>query len=185
MGIFDWFRRPPPIDDRAALIDFLDSRAAFLVAEEHFRLTRGRRRSVVLSMIIKESRFPEAVEVARWKNYPARLSVRRRDGARRAAARGRQEPMPLARGAAGAALAVFDRYPVPAALGEGWKEAREASGLAGHPDRAAPAEVREGHSAFRLPSQFFDNLPIHERLARKRLRDEFGNQLRTQPPPHA
>jgi hypothetical protein len=162
MGLLDWFRRPPPIVDRASLADFLDTRAAFLAQKSIWDYARGRS-GPYFSMIVKEQAFLEGVEVARWKNYPFGLSIVAEmiHGVLLPFA---GPPAPLAASLCAVALDVFDRYPVPAALGEAeWKNARaelatrcQQIGL--HPPKA----VKDIPVPF--AQVFFDNMPIHERL---------------------
>lgn len=176
MGIFDWFRRPPPIADRAALVDFLDSRAAFLSQKSIFDYVRGRS-GPFFSQIIKEKEFNDRVNEARWRNYPYALSIVAEmvDGVLLPVT---GKPAILAAALKSAAFEVFDRYPVPAMLGDDyWKEARvelgsRIEGIALHP----PKFVKD----IPLPwaDVFFNNMPIHEHL-RKQDFELIRNQLRS------
>jgi hypothetical protein len=162
MGIFDWFRRPPPIDDRPGLLEFLDTRAAFLAQKGIFDFARATTGPHFYGLI-KEKAFAEAVDRARWKSYPLTLStvVEMVDGTLRPSAMG---PMPLAEALQGAALEIIDRYPVPAVVGpDAWSAARDELALrviqiAMHPPKA----VKD--IPFPIADQFFRNLPIHERM---------------------
>jgi len=162
MGLLDWFRRPPPIADRGAVVDFLDQRAAFLSQKSIFDYVRGRS-GPYFSMIIKEESFKAGVEKARWQNYPYGLSIVAEMiygvllepiGDRTGLARIMRE----------IALEAFDRYPVPAALGEEvWSSARKdlssrVDAVSLHP----PKFVKDIPLPF--AQVFFDNMPIHERL---------------------
>jgi hypothetical protein len=162
MGIFDWFRGPPPITDRAALVDFLDTRAAFLSQKSIWDYARGRS-GPYFTLIVKEKVFNDGVEVARWKNYPHGLSMVAEmvHGALMPTVRA---SVPLAHTLREAALDAFDRYPVPAALGsEQWAQARKD--LAVRIDQVAlhPTKMVKD---IPLPfaQVFFDNMPIHEKL---------------------
>ena len=42
MGLFDYFRRKPPIRDVQSLADFIDERAAFLVQKAIYEYSRAR-----------------------------------------------------------------------------------------------------------------------------------------------
>lgn len=162
MGLLDWFRRPPPIADRAALIEFLDTRAAFLSQKSIFDYARGRA-GPFFAKIVKEQTFMDGVEVARWKSYPYGLSMvaEMLHGVLMPLV---GEAVPLARVLRDAALDAFDRYPVPAALGpEFWADARKeltarVDAVALHP----PKLVKDIPIPF--AQVFFDNMPIHERL---------------------
>jgi hypothetical protein len=162
MGIFDWFRAPPPIADRSALVDFLDSRAAFLAQKSIFDYTRGRS-GPFFSQIIREQAFVDRVDEARWRTYPFGLSLVAEmvHGALLPLA---GETVPLASALRDCALQAFDRYPVPAPLGrEAWDEQRSAlahrvESVALHP----PKPVKDIPIPF--ARVFFDNMPIHEDL---------------------
>lgn len=175
MGIFDWFRRPPPIDDRASLVNFLDTRAAFLAQKSIWDYARGRS-GPYFSMIVKEKEFLDGVDVARWKNYPYGLSIVAEmiDGLLLPLA---GEPVPLAHALRDAALEAFDRYPVPAALGAGeW--ARSRADMSARIDAVAlhpPKAVKDIPLPF--AKVFFDTMPIHERL-RENDFELITNQLR-------
>jgi hypothetical protein len=176
MGIFDWFRRPPPIADRAALVDFLDTRAAFLSQKSIFDYVRGRS-GPYFSQIIKEKEFNDRVNEARWKNYPYSLSIVTEmvDGVLLPVT---GKPAVLVAALKSAAYEVFDRYPVPPMLGaDYWKEARaelgsRIDGIALHP----PKFVKD----IPLPwaEIFFNNMPIHERLRAQDF-ELIRNQLRS------
>jgi hypothetical protein len=175
MGLLDWFRRPPPIEDRASLADFIDTRAAFLVQKGIFDYVRGRS-GPYFSMIIKEVPFKANVEESRWKSYPHSLSILAelvhsilvpRTG----------EPVKLAGVLRDVALEVFDRYPVPEPLGaEYWAQARKDLAV-----RCEQIALHEPKNPQDIPLSFaqifFDNMPIHERL-REHDFEQIRNQLR-------
>jgi hypothetical protein len=176
MGILDWFKRPPPIDDRPALLEFIDSRAAFLTQKGIFDFSRAAA-GPSFSQLIKEPAFAEAVDEARWKSYPLTLFcvVEMADGVMRPMATG---AMPLAEALQAAAFEIIDRYPTPKSIDPAaWAEARAALGLriihvALHP----PKYVKD--IPLQIASQFHDNLPIHERL-RGSASEIVTNNLRT------
>jgi hypothetical protein len=113
MGLFDMFRRPPPIADVEALEDFLDSHAAFLVQKCVFEYARARA-GVFWDKLFREPDFIAAVDVARWNGFVIALAdvVEMVEAALRPAARGREAAL-LDRLIA-IAEAVIHRYPVPA-----------------------------------------------------------------------
>jgi hypothetical protein len=175
MGLFDWFRRPPAIKDRASLADFLDTRAAFLTQKSIFDYVRGRS-GPYFTMIIKEESFKAGLEEARWRDYPYGLSVvAELVHGILLPLTGR--PMELAATMRDLALEVFDRYPVPAALGaDEWAEARKelairCDQIGLHPTKAAKDIPVSSAKVF------FDNMPIHERL-REQDFELITNQLR-------
>jgi hypothetical protein len=175
MGLLDWFRSGPPIDRREALIEFVETRAAFLIQKNIFDYTRARS-GPFFSSIINEAEFKKAVEVSRWSSWPLALAALAEmiHGALYAKA---PSHAALVAAISKVALEVFDKYPVPEALGpEKWSDAREdlrarLSQLETHP----PKFVKD----IFMPTakQIFDALPIHEEL-RKTDFEMVQNQLR-------
>ena len=175
MGFFDWLRRPSPIAHRAALGEFLDSRAAFLSQKSIFDYARGRA-GPYFTMIMKEKPLQELVEIARWKNYPYGLSIVAEmiHGVLLPEVRDR---LALVAALRAITLQAFDRYPVPEALGaEFWGEARKALAL-----RCDQIALHPPKPVMDIPIPFaqvyFDNMPIHERL-REQDFELIRNQLR-------
>src|SRR6185436_3329699 len=123
MGLLDIFRRSPPIRDAQALADFIDRNAAFVVQKGIYEYSRARA-GHYSKVLFREPGFQEAVEVSRWRAYPLGLAMVAElvEGVLRPYAADRHQQVE----ALGAlALSAFDRYPVPAALGEqSWEEAR-------------------------------------------------------------
>lgn len=161
LGIPAYFGRKPPIDTREKLIEFLDSRSAFLIQKNIFDYARARS-GPYFSHIIKEQAFKNSVEVSRWTGYPTGLAALAEivrgilfDDADR---------KPLNDAISSAALAAFDKYPVPEALGsENWKKARETlierlANIDSHPPKFAKDVI--------LPYAqiLYDSQPIHEEL---------------------
>jgi hypothetical protein len=175
MGLLDWFRRPPPIVDRATLADFIDTRAAFLVQKGIFDYVRGRA-GPYFSMIIKEAVFKANVEESRWKSYPHSLSVVT-ELVHSILVPHTGEPVRLAAVLCDVAQEVFDRYPVPAPLGaEYWAQARKDLAVrCGQVALHAPKNPQDIPLSF--AQIFFDNMPIHERLREEDF-DQIKNQLR-------
>ncbi len=181
MGLADWvlgipayFRGTPRIDSRERLIEYLDTRAAFLIQKNIFDYARARA-GPYFSAIIKEDAFKHAVEVSRWTNFPVGLAalaeivrgVLFEAGERKA----------LNDAISSATLAIFDKYPAPQVLdGETWKQARETlllrlKQIDMHPPKFAKDVI--------LPyaQQIYDSQPIHEEL-RKRDFEMIQAQLR-------
>src|SRR5688572_11687257 len=112
MGLFDLFRRRPPIRDLPGLADFIDQNAAFLVQKGIYEYSRARAGHYA-KVLFSETGFQEAVETSRWRAYPLGLAmvgelvegVLRPYGDRQ---RGLAALSSLV-------LSIFDRYPVPAA----------------------------------------------------------------------
>jgi hypothetical protein len=162
MGLLDFFRRKPPIRDAAAVATFIDGNAAFAVQKGLYEYSRARAGHYA-KVLFREPEFQAAVEISRWRAYPLGLAMvgelvegvlRPHFTERRAAL----DAVSLL------ALGVFDRYPVPAALGAAeWRDLRvelahrlQLVGL--HP----PKRVID------IPEQwaqtYFDMMPIHEKL---------------------
>ena len=162
MGLLDFLRRKPPIRDAAAVGAFIDENAAFLVQKGIYEYARARAGHYA-KVMFKEPGFHAAVEVSRWRAYPLGLAmvaemvegVLHANGADRLTVRDLVSTL---------ALDIFDRYPVPAVLGErAWSEqrvelARQLQLIGLHP----PKRVID------IPEQwaqtYFDLMPIHEKL---------------------
>ena len=162
MGLLDILRRKPPIRDAAAVGAFIDENAAFLVQKGIYEYARARAGHYA-KVLFKEPGFHAAVEVSRWTAYPLGLAMVAEmvEGVLRANGADRDAALDLV---STLALGIFDRYPVPAALGEqAWSEqraelARQLQLIGLH----APKRVID------IPEQwaqtYFDLMPIHETL---------------------
>jgi len=163
MGLFDAFRRPAPIRELGELATFIDERAAFVTQKGLYEYSRARAGHYA-KVLFRERPFQEAVERSRWRAYPLGLAMvaelvegimRPYVGEHRHAALDALNAL---------ALQVFDRYPVPAALGETvWLEARhelarrlQLIGL--HPPKPAK-DIPEP-----FVESYFALMPIHEKL---------------------
>ena len=163
MGLLDFLRRKPPIRDAAAVGAFVDENAAFLMQKGLYEYSRARA-GHYSKVLFREPSFQAAIEVSRWRAYPLGLAI-----VAEAVAGALHERLGGERGAVVQALsdqvlAVFDRYPPPAALGsDEWRSLRaelsrrlQLIGL--HP----PKRVID------IPEQwvqtYFDLMPIHEQL---------------------
>ena len=163
MGLLDIFRRRPPIDDAAALAEFIDQNAAFVAQKGLYEYSRARAGHYA-KVLFREQGFRHAVEVARWRDYPLGLALvgELAEGVLRPYAGADRQPQVDTLGAL--VLAVFDRYPVPVALGElEWSALRtdmvrrlQLIGL--HPPKRA-IDIPEQHVR-----SYFDLMPIHEKL---------------------
>jgi hypothetical protein len=124
----DWrdlkFWQRPPVADLDALATFVDERAAFLVQKGLHEYSRARAGHYA-KVLFHEREFTEALERSRWQAYPLGLAMVGEvvEGALRPHA-----GADVARHADNLrafVLAVLDRYPAPASLGEAvWAEAR-------------------------------------------------------------
>lgn len=163
MGLFDVFRRPPPVASLGDLDDFADGHAAFLVQKCIFEYVRARS-GTFSSVLFKEKAFVDALEQSRWRSYPICLghvlqmvdAVMRPHASDRVAA--------LTDGLVDAAGRITARYEVPAGMApDFWASAhRYVEGRLRRATLAAPHPVKDiAKEDFRA---FFDQLPIHETL---------------------
>jgi len=163
MGLFDFFRRSPPIRDIDGLADFIDRQAAFVVQKGIYEYSRARA-GHYSKVLFKEQTFQAAAEHSRWRAYPLGLALvaELAEGVLRP---GTDEERRLQADALTAlTLRIFDRYPPPAAIGEAaWSEMRAELAqrlklIALHPPKAA-MDVPEQYA-----ETYFAMMPIHEKL---------------------
>jgi len=163
MGLFDAFRRPPPIREVGDLGVFIDERAAFVTQKGIYEYARARA-GHYSKVLFRERPFQDAVDRSRWRAYPLGLAMvtelvegimRPHVGEHRRTALDSLNAL---------SLQVFDRYPVPAALGQvAWLESRrelarrlDLIGL--HPPKPAK-DIPEPFA-----ESYFALMPIHEKL---------------------
>jgi len=168
MGIFDIFRRRPAIRDASALADFVDQNAAFVAQKGIYEYSRARA-GHYSKVLFREKEFREASDRARWRAYPLGLAMVAElvEGVLfPARAEDRQAQVDAIRALT---LSVFDRHPVPPALGaDEWRTLRDdlernLARIGLHPPKRAmdvPAPYAEA---------YFNLMPIHASL---RGRDE-------------
>jgi hypothetical protein len=161
LPLLDFFRRKPPIRDTAGLADFIDENAAFLMQKGIYEYSRARAGHYA-KVLFGESGFRAAVEESRWRAYPLGLAL--------VAEMVDTRLRPVVGVATSSAalrdivLSVFDRYPVPAAIGpDAWAasraELRERLDRIGlHP----PKRVIDIPEPF--ADTYFACMPIHEKL---------------------
>ena len=163
MGLFDIFRRAPAIRDSAALADFIDEHAAFLVQKGIYEYARARAGRFSM-MLMKEAAFIDAVNRSRWRAFPLGLAMvaeitegilRRHTGDDR---RALLDPLNSL------VLSIFDRYPFPAQLAKAeWLDARRE--LARRLDLIGIHAVKFAKD---VPEPFAENyfalMPIHEKV---------------------
>jgi hypothetical protein len=164
MAWLDLFRRPRPrIGDVAALSLFIDEQSAFLVQKGIYEYARARAGHYA-KVLFAEQAFIDAVERARWQAYPLGLIMMGElvEGLLRPYAG--EDRYAVLDGLVPVVLRVFDRYPVPAAIGaEAWGAAREEvarrlRGVSLHPPKPAK-DIAEPFA-----QAYFDLMPIHEKL---------------------
>jgi hypothetical protein len=163
MGLLGMLRRRPRITDSAGLAHFIDQQAAFITQKGIYEYSRARAGHYA-KVLMTEPGFLAAVELSRWQAYPLGIAMvtemvegvlRAPLGQRQQAAHDRLSAL---------ALAVFDRYAVPAPLGEAlWRDirhelARRLAGIGLH----APKPAKDIPEPFAEP--YFALMPIHEKL---------------------
>lgn len=163
MGLFDFFRREPRVSGREALVDFLDKQAAFLAQKGLFEYSRARA-GPYGNVLFSEKGFLAEIEKSRWIAYPTTLAMVTEavEGVLRPAAG--DERQPLLHGMTAAALAAFDRYPVPAALDSGtWAGLRQTL-----EHDLALVGLHSVKRVMDVPGRYLDRyveaMPIHEKL---------------------
>ena len=163
LGVFDLFRRPAPIRDAAELADFIDRNAAFIAQKGIYEYARARAGHNA-KVLFREADFVAAADHSRWRAYPLGLAMVAELVEGVLGSTDEEQRRVQSEAINALVLAVFDRYPVPAALDEEtWRSMRtELEGrlrLIGlHPPKRAkdiPAPLADA---------YFDLMPIHERL---------------------
>src|SRR5687768_3193768 len=124
MGLWDFFRRQPPVRTLDELAEFVDAQAAFLAQKGIYEYSRARA-GHYSKVLFGEIGFQHAVEQSRWRAFPLGLAIvaeivegllRRHVGDDRRAVLGALNSL---------VLSIFDRYPFPAQLAkEEWLDAR-------------------------------------------------------------
>jgi hypothetical protein len=162
LGLFDFFRRRPPIRDAQALADFIDRQAAFLMQKGLYEYSRARA-GPYAKVLFRESGFQTAVEESRWRAYPLGLAMVAEvvEGVLRPHAADRHRQLDAL---SELVLSVFDRYAVPASLGkQEWSEARieltRRLQLIGMHAPKRAFDICEPWT-----ETYFSLMPIHERL---------------------
>jgi hypothetical protein len=162
LGLFDYFRRPAPIRDAAALGDFIDKQSAFLAQKGIYEYARARAGHYA-KVLFGEAGFQAAVEQSRWRAFPLALAMvtELTEGVLNPGATDRKKLLDALQMLS---LSIFDRYPVPQALGEqAWREqrselVRRLQMIGMHPPKRA-IDI-----AIPWAQTYFDMMPIHEKL---------------------
>jgi hypothetical protein len=162
MQFLDWFRRSPPIADKDALADFIDSHAAFLMQKGIYEYSRARSGHYA-KVMFGEQLFIDAFNLARWQAYPLGLAMVGElvEGVLRGLS---ANPKEVAEWVRALVLSVFDSHPVPPQIGaQAWREARAKLAL-----RLQHAGLHPPKRAMDIPQTlakaYFDLMPIHEKL---------------------
>lgn len=163
MGFFDIFRRPPPVRDVMELADFIDRQAAFLVQKGMYEYARARA-GHYSKVLFREPEFQAACDVSRWRSFPLGLAMVGELVEGLLPSSRREDRAAQVEAIRALVLEVFDRYPVPAAVGEqSWAELRaeldqrlKLIGL--HPPKWAK-DIPEPYW-----ESYFNLMPIHKKL---------------------
>jgi hypothetical protein len=116
--------RRPPVAGLGTLAHFIDEQSAFLVQKGIYEYSRARAGHYA-KVLFHERAFNDALDRSRWRAYPLGLAMVGEvvEGVLRPRAGG--DVTAHVDNLRALVLKVFDRYPVPAALGEvAWAEAR-------------------------------------------------------------
>src|SRR2546426_4707038 len=162
LGLLNLFGGRAPIRDLPALADFIDQQAAFLMQKGIYEYSRARAGHYA-KVLFREQGFLEAVEQSRWRAYPLGLAMVAElvEGVLRPYGVERHRQLDALNRIV---LSVFDRYPVPAALGEqAWSEARTELAR-----RLQLIGLHAPKRAFDIcepwTDTYFNLMPIHEKL---------------------
>ena len=163
--IYELVIRPwPPITGVGELADFIDEQSAFVSQKGIYEYSRARAGHYA-KVLFKEPEFIAAVDRARWRAYPLGLAMVAElvEGVLRPYAADRHRQLEVL---SDIVLSVFDRYPVPAALGEqAWSEARveleRRLQLVGMHAPKRAFDICEPWTEI-----YFNLMPIHEKLRR-------------------
>lgn len=162
MGIFDIFRRRP-VRNAAELADFIDQNAAFVVQKGIYEYSRARA-GHYSKVLFREPGFQAACDRSRWQAFPLGLAMVGELAEGVLCPSRKEDRQAQVDGIRALVLTVFDRYPVPPALGEpAW------SALRGELDRRLrliglhpPKWAKDVPAAF--AEAYFSGMPIHEKL---------------------
>ena len=163
MGIFEWFRRPPPIVDRESLAEFIESQAAFLMQKGIFEYSRARAGHYA-KVMFGEQTFTDAFNLARWQAYPIGLAMVGElvEGVLRSTTP--NAPADCLDWVRRLVLQVFDSHPIPPQIGAtAWRAQRDQldtclQQIGLHPPKRA-MDVPQP-----LAKAYFELMPIHEKL---------------------
>jgi hypothetical protein len=163
MGIFDIFRRRPPIRNSRELADFIDQNSAFLIQKAIYEYSRARAGHYA-KVLFAEPEFHKAVEVSRWRAYPLGLAMLAEVADSVLRPYSRDDPQGATDALVAIVLSVFDRYPVPGALTEEvWRELRaDLERRLRFIGLHAPKRAMDIPATYAKP--YFDLMPIHEKL---------------------
>ena len=163
MGLWEIFRRRPPVRTLDELAQFIDAQSAFLTQKGIYEYSRARAGHYA-KVVFAEGGFQHAVEQSRWRAFPLALAMvaeitegilRPRVGDDRRAVLDSLSAL---------VLSIFDRYPFPAQLAKDeWLEARRE--LARRLDLIGIHAVKFAKDVPEpFAESYFALMPIHEKL---------------------
>jgi len=163
MGLWEIFRRRPPVRTLDELAQFIDAQSAFLTQKGIYEYSRARAGHYA-KVLFAEGGFQHAVEQSRWRAFPLALAMvaeitegilRPRVGDDRRAVLDSLSAL---------VLSIFDRYPFPAQLAKAeWLEARRE--LARRLDLVGVHAVKLAKDVpVPFAESYFALMPIHEQL---------------------
>jgi hypothetical protein len=161
MALFGLFgRKKSPIRDPRDLADFIDGQASALVQEGILQHVRARAGDQAESLLAEEA-FSRLADTARWRTYPLGLAMIAEmiDGLLRPQAGTQQRA--LSDETIDLVLGVFDRHPVPDAIGKNaWLDARSDLAL-----RLDQISTQSPRNVADVPAQymkrFLAEMPAH------------------------
>ena len=163
MKLLNFFRKPPRIGDAAELARFIDDRAAFVTQKGIYEYSRARA-GPYAKVMFSEPFFLETIERSRWRGYPLGLAMVGEIAAGVLETESKVDREWACDYVHTVALSIFDRYPVPGALGKDeWAGERD--------ELSRRMEVLKGQPrrrSFEIPDEYskhyFGLMPIHEKL---------------------
>jgi hypothetical protein len=178
LGIFGFLRRKPKVRTAADLGRFIEENAAFLMQKGLFEYSRARAGHYA-KVLFSDPGFTVAMDESRWRAFPLGLALVAEmvDGMLRPFAR--DNGRTLLDALSGLVISIFDRYPVPAALGpDTWRDLRadlvqRLDRIGTHPPKRV-MDIPTAHAQL-----YWDLMPIHEKLRTRDL-PTTTNYLRVQ-----
>jgi hypothetical protein len=157
------------------LRDIMESRAAYLVQKSISEYTQARA-NMMFSTLLGEKVFQAAYDQARWRAFPAGMSMVAEVLMGRLIDAGHRDKAALATMLGAAMAQIVARYPVPqGAENTYWADATDAA--VANLARAALGEPKSAHAVARpRAKEIFDALPVHEAV-RKHDFEMFSNTL--------
>lgn len=164
MALFGFFRKLPPIRTTGELADFIDEQAAYLMQKGIYEYARARTGPHAKKMLFEDD-FHRSVDRARWSAFPLGLVMvgEMVEGVLWPhSGENAEERRAVIDELIDLVLSVFDRYPVPEAVGrDAWLDSRSEVALkldqiSMHPPKRV-IDIPEPYG-----ERYFAMMPIHE-----------------------